>query len=77
MMSFLIFLALVATAYFVWRIVDQFPDLVYRLSEIQRDVADLRRQIDTDDFADAHPPVASTSGDDIEGDDESAEGEPK
>ena len=42
-MTFLIFLVLLAIAYFAWRIVDQLPDLVYRLSEIQRDVADLRR----------------------------------
>ena len=43
-MSFLIFLAAAATAYFAWRIVDQLPDIVYRLSEIQRDLAELRRQ---------------------------------
>ena len=42
-MSFLMLLALIAIAYFAWRIVDQLPDVVYRLSEIQRDVADLRR----------------------------------
>ncbi len=45
MVEFLIFVAVVATAYFAWRIVDQLPDLAYRLSEIQRDVADLRRQL--------------------------------
>ena len=43
-MSFLIFLAVVAVAYFAWRIVDQLPDVLYRLSEIQRDVAELRRR---------------------------------
>ncbi len=43
MMEFLIFLAVGATAYFAWRIVDQLPDVLYRLSEIQRDVAELRR----------------------------------
>ncbi len=47
-MEFLIFVAVVATAYFAWRIVDQLPDLAYRLSEIQRDVADLRRQLGSD-----------------------------
>ena len=41
-MSFLIFVAVVATAYFAWRIVDQLPDIVYRLSEIQRDLAEIR-----------------------------------
>ncbi|MYD97931.1 MAG: hypothetical protein F4X98_11175 [Gammaproteobacteria bacterium] len=43
-MSFLIFVAVVATAYFAWRIVDQLPDIVYRLSEIQRDLAEIRRR---------------------------------
>ena len=42
-MTFLIFLVALAIAYFAWRIVDQLPDVIYRLSEIQRDVADLRR----------------------------------
>lgn len=44
MMEFLILLAVGATAYFAWRIVDQLPDVLYRLSEIQRDVAELRRR---------------------------------
>ena len=44
MMGFLVFLAAGATAYFAWRIVDQLPDVLYRLSEIQRDVAELRRR---------------------------------
>jgi len=44
-MNFLVFLAAAATAYFAWRIVDQLPDIVYRLSEIQRDLAELRRQV--------------------------------
>ena len=43
-MEFLIFIAVGATAYFAWRIVDQLPDVLYRLSEIQRDVAELRRR---------------------------------
>ena len=42
-MTVLIFLAVLAIAYFAWRIVDQLPDVIYRLGEIQRDVADLRR----------------------------------
>ncbi len=44
MMEFLVFLAAGATAYFAWRIVDQLPDVLYRLSEIQRDLAELRRR---------------------------------
>ena len=43
-MSFLSFLVLLAIAYLLWRITDQLPDLNFRLSEIQRDVAELRRQ---------------------------------
>ena len=43
-MSFLSFLVLLAIAYLLWRITDQLPDLIFRLSEIQRDVAKLRRQ---------------------------------
>ena len=50
-MSFLTFIAVVAVAYFAWRIVDQLPDVLYRLSEIQRDVAELRRR-----FADQETP---------------------
>ena len=43
-MSFLSFLVLLAIAYLLWRITDQLPDVIFRLSEIQRDVAELRRQ---------------------------------
>lgn len=42
-------LTLVVTAgiaYLVWRISEQLPDLVFRLSEIQRDLAEIRRQLD-------------------------------
>lgn len=56
-MTFLILVAVVAIAYFVWRIVDQLPDLVYRLSEIQRDVADIRRRLE--DGGEAAEPAAS------------------
>lgn len=37
------FLLLLAAVYFLWRISDQLPDLTFRLSEIQRDIAELRR----------------------------------
>ena len=43
-MSFLSFLVLLAIAYLLWRITDQLPDIIFRLSEIQRDVAERRRQ---------------------------------
>ena len=59
-MTFLILVAAVAIAYFVWRIVDQLPDIVYRLSEIQRDVADIRRRLEDGDEA----AEAAASGDD-------------
>lgn len=44
-MSFLIFLAAAATAYFAWRIVDRLPDVVFRLKEIQRELSELRAQL--------------------------------
>lgn len=42
-MSFLIFLVVLVIAYLAWRIAEQLPDLIFRLSEIQRDVAEIRR----------------------------------
>ena len=44
-MSFFILLVLLAIAYLVWRISDQLPDIVFRISEVQRDVAELRRNV--------------------------------
>lgn len=44
-MGFLSFLVLLVIAYLLWRVTDQLPDLIFRLSEIQRDVAELRRHI--------------------------------
>lgn len=44
-MTFLSFLVLLVIAYLLWRISDQLPDLIFRLSEVQRDVAELKRQI--------------------------------
>ena len=45
MLEFFSFLALLAIAYLIWRITDQLPDLIYRMSEIQRDAAEIRRRI--------------------------------
>lgn len=45
-MTFLILLGVIAVAYFAWRISDQIPDVIYRLGEIQRDVAELRRALE-------------------------------
>lgn len=44
-MSFLIFLAAAATAYFARRILDRLPDVLFRLKEIQRELAELRAQL--------------------------------
>ena len=45
-MSFFTFLLLAGVTYLIWRITDQLPDLIFRISEIQRDVAELRRVVD-------------------------------
>lgn len=37
----------IGIAYLIWRISEQLPDLVFRLSEIQRDLAEIRRQLDS------------------------------
>lgn len=42
-MEFLSFLALLGIAYLLWRLTDQIPDIIFRLSEIQRDTAELLR----------------------------------
>lgn len=60
-MGFFSFLVLLGIAYLLWRVTDQLPDLLFRLSEVQRDVAELRRSLaeKTDDAAasDAPPPA--------------------
>ena len=43
-MSVFSFLVLCVIAFFLWRISDQMPDVLFRLSEMQKDVAELRRQ---------------------------------
>ncbi|MCY4215166.1 MAG: hypothetical protein OXF68_16280 [Gammaproteobacteria bacterium] len=42
-MEFLSFLTLLGIAYLLWRLTDQLPDIIFRLSEIQRDIAALLR----------------------------------
>lgn len=44
-MGFFSFIVLLAIAYLVWRVTDQLPDLIFRLSEIQRDVSEIRRRL--------------------------------
>lgn len=43
-MGFFSFVVLLAIAYLIWRISDQLPDVLFRLSEIQRDIAEIRRR---------------------------------
>ncbi len=43
-MGFFSFIVLLAIAYLLWRISDQIPDILFRLSEIQRDIAEIRRR---------------------------------
>lgn len=43
-MGFLTFLLVIAITYFLWRISDALPDIIFRISEIQRDVAELKRR---------------------------------
>jgi hypothetical protein len=60
-MTFLIFLAVVAIAYFTWRIADQIPDLIFRLSEVQRDIAEMRKHLVNDDATEAPASGAAAS----------------
>ena len=43
-MSFLSFLVLLVIAYLIWRVSEQLPDVLYRLSEIQKDIAEMNRR---------------------------------
>jgi hypothetical protein len=52
-MGFLSFLVLLGIAYLIWRVTDQLPDLIFRLSEVQRDVAEIRRHLTNDATAPA------------------------
>lgn len=61
MFGLLSFLLLVGIAYMLWRIMDQLPDIVFRLSEIQRDMAEVRRNL--------QPPAAPAADAESAGDD--------
>jgi len=65
-MTFLILLGVIAVAYFAWRVSDQIPDVIYRLGEIQRDVAELRRAVE----AQSQPAEDADDGEDEAGDDD-------
>lgn len=58
-MGFFSFLVLLGIAYLLWRVTDQLPDLIFRLSEIQRDVAEVRRSL-TEGATQASAPAAAT-----------------
>ena len=60
-MGFLSFLVLLGIAYLIWRVTDQMPDLIFRLSEVQRDVAEIRRRLANEDAAPAEKPAASST----------------
>ena len=38
------FLVLCVIAFLLWRISDQMPAILFRLSEVQKDIAEMRRQ---------------------------------
>ncbi len=60
-MGFLSFVALLAIAYLVWRVADMLPDLVYRVSEMQRDIGEIRRHL-RDGVQAGEPAAASDDG---------------
>lgn len=59
-MGFFSFLVLLVIAYLLWRVTDQLPDLIFRLSEVQRDVAELRRSL-SEQGGDKAPDTAPTA----------------
>ena len=65
-MGFFSFIVLLGIAYLLWRVSDQMPDLIFRLSEIQRDIAEIRRRQSGESTgagaAAKAPPQASTAG---------------
>ena len=47
-LTFVIFIGVAVLCYLAWRIMDLLPDAIFRLSEIQRDIADIRRKLTED-----------------------------
>ncbi len=63
-MGFFSFLVLLAIAYLIWRVTDQLPDLIFRMSEIQRDLAEIRRRLaDSDSASAAQAPASAVETD--------------
>jgi len=50
-MEFFSFIVLVLIAVFLWRINSQLPDLLFRLSEIQRDISQIKKVNNSQDHA--------------------------
>lgn len=48
-MEFFSFIVLVLIAVFLWRINNQLPDLLFRLSEIQRDISKIKKSTSLED----------------------------
>ena len=48
-MEFFSFIVLVLIAVFLWRINNQLPDLLFRLSEIQRDISQIKKSTNLED----------------------------
>ena len=42
-MDFLTMIGVGAITYFVWKIADQLPDLLFRVAEIQRELGEIKR----------------------------------
>ena len=61
-MSFLSFIVLLVIAYLIWRVTDQLPDLIFRLSEIQRDIAEIRRHMADEGNPTVSGPATSAAG---------------
>ena len=77
-MGFFSFIVLLAIAYLIWRVTDQLPDLIFRLSEIQRDVAEIRRRLADQDApaggsASAPAPATTTASRPVAGDESGAD----
>ena len=51
MWSFITCIAVLGIAYGIYRLVDQLADVLFRVSDIQRDIADIRRKLVKDERA--------------------------
>ena len=49
MWSFITCIAVLGIAYGIYRLVDQLVDVLFRVSDIQRDIADIRRKLVDDE----------------------------